>query len=300
MPSPSEQELVGLDYLDAVTTLLQRVRSAHPTAGLKEAADLQWSWRDRRTTDGFPQLFWFDDDGQPEAAVIATALGEQLGLDLIVMPDATTDRVAKVIERGLAHVAGLEFGAIELEVDRDDDVLRRLLTDHGFALEADGVVEAWLAADARPEISALADGYRLSTRLETTDRPHHMINADRNHTDPEPRLRETSLYRPDLDLVVFDRRDEVAAYGLFWYDPVNATGLVEPMRTENDHQRRGLARHVLTSGLDLLAEAGADRIKLVYEPDNPGASLLYLSVGFVPDRQTDIFRRTAGVAPATS
>ena len=45
----------------------------------------------------------------------------------------------------------------------------------------------------------------------------------------------------------------VAAYGLFWFDPATATGLVEPMRTEDDHQRRGLARHVLTAGVDLLA-----------------------------------------------
>jgi GNAT superfamily N-acetyltransferase len=68
---------------------------------------------------------------------------------------------------------------------------------------------------------------------------------------------ETSLYRPDLDLVVHDSSDSVAAYGLFWYDPATATGLVEPMRTEDDHQRRGLARHILTTGVDLLAEAGA-------------------------------------------
>ena len=42
-------------------------------------------------------------------------------------------------------------------------------------------------------------------------RPHHMINLKRNHPDVESRLRQTSLYRPDLDLVVHDRRDEVAA-----------------------------------------------------------------------------------------
>jgi len=37
--------------LEAVTALLQRVRSAHPTAGLYEAADLQWWWRTPRSTD---------------------------------------------------------------------------------------------------------------------------------------------------------------------------------------------------------------------------------------------------------
>ncbi len=61
------------------------------------------------------------------------------------------------------------------------------------------------------------------------------------------------------------------------------------MRTEDDHQRRGLARHILTAGIDLLAEAGAERIKICYEPDNPASGSLYLGGGFEPDRQTVVF-----------
>jgi RimJ/RimL family protein N-acetyltransferase len=84
---------------------------------------------------------------------------------------------------------------------------------------------------------------------------------------------------------------------LFWYDPETATGLVEPLRTEDDHQRRGLARHILTTGIDLLAEAGAKRVKICYEPDNPASERLYLSAGFEPDRQTVVFAgRTSGGA----
>ena len=89
--------------------------------------------------------------------------------------------------------------------------------------------------------------------------------------------------------MVHDGRDGVAAYGLFWYDPETATGLVEPMRTEDDHQRQGLARHVLTTGVDRLVEAGAARIKICYEPDNPASGHLYRSVGFEPDRQTVVY-----------
>jgi RimJ/RimL family protein N-acetyltransferase len=286
-----ERHLVGLDYLAAVTALLQRARSAHPTAGLYEAADLQWWWRTPRSTDNVSQLFWFDDLGHPEAAVIATDWGNRIALDPIVMPDATPDWVAHVMERGLAHAGESGFDAVGLEVDRADDVLREVLVRHGFEIAEGGVVETWLAADARPEISPLHEDYRLSSRLDTMQQPYH--NARRNHPDIEQRLRQTSLYRPDLDLVVHDSRDRVAAYGLFWYDPATATGLVEPMRTEDDHQRRGLARHILTAGIDLLAEAGAERIKICYEPDNPASRNLYLSVGFEPHRQTVVFSRRA-------
>ena len=291
MFSLREQHLVGLDYVNEVTALLQRVRRTHPTAGLFEAADLQWWWRTPRSTDSIAQLFWFDDDGRAEAAVIATDWGDRIALDPVVMPDATPDLVAHVIERGLAHAAESGFDSIGLEVDRDDDVLREILVGHGFELEDRGVIETWLAAEARPKVSPLPDNYRLSSRLATGHLPHHMISPKRKQPDPEPRLRQTSLYRPDLDLVVHDNRDEVAAYGLFWYDPETATGLVEPMRTEDDHQRRGLARHVLTTGIHLLARAGAQRIKICYHPDNPASSRLYLSVGFEPDRHTVIFTR---------
>ena len=281
-----EQHRVGVDYLEAATALLQRVRRAHPTNGLYEAADLQWWWRTPRSTDKLGQLFWFDELGHPEAAVIATDWGNRIALDPIVMPDATPDWVAQVIERGLAHAGECGLEAVQCEVARADDVMRAVLADHGFAIKEDGLVETWLAADARPEIGPLPDGYRLTSRLDTLKRPHHLIG--RSGPDVETRLRQTSLYRSDLDLVVLDRDDSDAAYGLFWYDPETATGLVEPMRTEDVHQRRGLARHVLTTGIDLLAEAGAVRIKICYEPDNAASSHLYLSVGFEPVKQTDV------------
>src|SRR3954447_13416135 len=139
-----EGHRVRLRYLADVTLVLQRIRSAHPTAGLYEAADLQWSWRTPRVTDDLPQLLWFDHVGRPEAAVIATAVGDRIELAPIVMPDAAPDWVAHVVERGLAHASGSGFGAVGLEVDRADDVLRGVLIGHGFAAEGDGVVESWL------------------------------------------------------------------------------------------------------------------------------------------------------------
>jgi GNAT superfamily N-acetyltransferase len=261
---------------------------------LYEAAELHWWWRTPRSTDNLGQLFWFDHLGRPEAAVIATdwsggdsAVYEETTLAPIVMPDATPDWVAHVVERGLAHASEAGIGAVELEVDRADEVLREVLFGHGFAIKEDGLVEAWLAADARPEVSQLHQDYRLASRRDTMHRPHHMIK--RSGPDVEQRLGQTPLYRSDLDLFILDHDDNDAAYGLFWYDPETATGVVEPMRTEDDHQRRGLARHILTTGIDLLAKAGAERIKIGYEPENPASRSLYLSVGFEPVKQTDVF-----------
>ncbi len=256
MPSLREQPRVGGDVLEAVTTLLQRSRAAHPTAGLYEAADLQWWWaQEPRLIETFPQPFWFDDAGRPEAAVITTEWSYGVQMDPIVLPTAGPDLVAEVVDRGLdeAHAAG--FDSVQLEVDRADHVLREAMSSRGFTLEDSGWAESWMPVDSRPEISPLPGEYRLACRLDTEARPHHLI--ERNGNAVERRLRQTTLYRPDLDLVVLDRKDHVVGYGLFWFDPVTSTGLVEPMRTEEDHQRRGLARHLLTAGVERLSNAGA-------------------------------------------
>ena len=80
------------------------------------------------------------------------------------------------------------------------------------------------------------------------DRPHPIIA--RNGELVELRLRRCSLYDPTLDLAVEDADGRVTGYALFWFDHTTRVGLLEPMRVEDEYQRRGLARMLLTNGLD--------------------------------------------------
>ena len=100
----------------------------------------------------------------------------------------------------------------------------------------------------------------------------------RNGARVEQRLRECSLYRPELDLMVEAPDGRAAGYGLSWPDPVTGVGLVEPMRTEQAHERRGIASHILATGLDRLAAHGCQRLKVSNDID------LYLRAGFRPLR----------------
>ena len=112
----------------------------------------------------------------------------------------------------------------------------------------------------------------------------------------EERLKQTPLYRTDLDLVVIDELGEPGGYGVFWYDPTTETGLVEPMRTLEAHQRRGIARHVLTAGIDRLVSAGAKRVKICFGQGNEAARTLYLDVGFVPVKETIVYEGETGTS----
>jgi len=268
-------ELSGLSYLAEATLLLQRARLEHPTRGLWEAADRQWWWRSPRSTDEQPMPFWYDEDG-PVAAVLVNGWSSSTWLDLITLPSVNETMIREVLERGLALTA--DMPSVEMLVDDEDSALIGLLEDAEFRQEA-GDVTAWMDVATVPPISPLADGYSLHSRANTAT-IHHF--AKRSGPDVEKRLRQTSLYRPDLDLFVVDERGDVAAFGLFWHDPVTGVGLVEPIRTEQPHQGKGLARHIVTTGIHKLAAAGSRRIKVSYDPDNSPAVALYLGAGFEP------------------
>jgi predicted N-acetyltransferase YhbS len=259
----------GGRYLALATTLLQRMRLADPTGGIWEAADVQWWSRQERATDEPGQLFWLDEAGQPVGAVIRTEFHGRFYCDVLVLPGRPA--IARMVWR---QALGEDVAAIGFPVRDDDETGINALTEAGFLPSGEKLVSSWLAAADRPRIPGLLPGYRLMSRAGTPDRSHHL--AARNGARVAERLQQCSLYRPELDLVVLTRDGRVAGYGLFWADPVTRVGLVEPMRTEDEFQRQGIAGHVLAVGLDLLAEHGCDRLKV--SNDIP----LYLRAGFRP------------------
>jgi predicted N-acetyltransferase YhbS len=262
----------GRKYLALATELLQRARLAHPEAGLWEAADLQWWWRKPRRTDAMDQLFWVDAGG-PVAAVVFTDWERAWGCDPLLVPGFPVD---VVWARAVELIDDLRLEAVETLVRDDDAELPDLIAAAGFTPddERDGVT--WLDAADRPGVAALPEGFRLVDRARETTEPHPMVG--RNGEQVEARLRECSLYDPKLDLAVVTGEGAVAGYSLFWFDPVTEVGLVEPMRVEDAYQRRGLARAMLTAGLERLAQRGARRLKVGYATE--AARRLYAGAGF--------------------
>ncbi len=265
----------GLDYLRLATQLLQRARLADPEAGFWEAADLQWWWRKPRRSDTVDQLFWVDDEG-PVAGVVLTDWGRAWGCDPIVVPGNSTVPLSAVWSHAIEAIDRLGLEAVEV-LARDDDLeLLDLLAGSGFAADDERSGITWLDADDRPDVAALPEGFALVDRAQDTTRPHPM--RTRNGEAVEARLRECSLYDPALDLSVEAADGQVAGYSLFWLDPVTAVGLVEPMRVEAPYERRGLARAMLTAGVERLAQRGARRLKVGYSTD--AAHALYSGSGF--------------------
>ena len=270
--------LRGLKRLNATTTVLQRARLADPLTGMWEAADVQWWWRRPRTTDELALPVWFDEVG-PVAAAGLTAWNDAWQVDVFAVPSIVDEE--EVWAATLAATTGYPEGegdgeALKLLVRREDVLLADLAIESGFSMTDELSGTSWMDADDRPP-PAKVDGFTIVDRVARADRPHPMIA--RNGELVEPRLRQCSLYDPTLDLAVEDADGRVAGYALFWFDHTTLVGLLEPMRVEDEYQRRGLARMLLTNGLDRLARKGARRLKVGFETD--AARNLYLDAGFV-------------------
>jgi ribosomal protein S18 acetylase RimI-like enzyme len=265
----------GLEYLALATELLQRARLADAQAGVWEAADLQWWWRTPRRSDAIEHIFWIDDDG-PVAGVVLTDWGRAWGCDPIVVPGVSSVTLPTVWARALEAIDTLGLERVEVLARDDDFELQGLLTGAGFAADDERSGITWMDAQDRPNVAALPEGFALVDRSQATTGPHPMQR--RSGEDVEARLMQCSLYDPGLDLAVEAADGPVAGYALFWFDPVTEVGMVEPMRVEDAYQRRGLARAMLTAGLDRLAKRGARRLKVGYATDV--ARGLYVGAGF--------------------
>jgi ribosomal protein S18 acetylase RimI-like enzyme len=216
-------------------------------------------------------------------------ISERLGCDLIVRP-AASHLLPAMWNTAEASLKKLRGAGVEMTVRDDDATTIALALAAGFVADNDIAVSCWLDAADRPQISDLADGYRLLSRADVPTSAHHMIKRNGPHV--AERLGECSLYNPSFDLFVEAPDGSVAAYGLFWPDTITGVGLVEPMRTEDLHQNRGLARHILTAGVERLAAAGCTRMKITYMDDNPTSKHIYRSAGFQPGDTARTYRRS--------
>jgi predicted N-acetyltransferase YhbS len=272
--------LCGLERLHATTTVLQRFRLSDPVGGMWEAADVQWWWRRPRSTDDLALPVWFDDAG-PVAAAGLTDWGDYFEVNVFTQPSVVDEETVWTAALEAAAAAGLGNAALHMTV-HEGASLADLAIRSGFTMTDELSGTTWMDADQRPPLTQV-DGFTIVDRTTRADHPHPMIA--RNGDQVETRLRQCSLYDPALDLSVEDADGRVAGYALYWCDHTTGVGLLEPMRVADDFQRRGLARMLLTHGLDRLARNGARRLLVGFETD--AARNLYVGAGFV---QTSVDR----------
>ena len=142
----------------------------------------------------------------------------------------------------------------------------------------------------------LPEGFRLQSLQEDND----LSKVDRvlwrgfNHPGQPPaggeadrrKMQSVPRFRKDLNIVAVAPGGQFAAYAGLWFDPTNRLAYVEPVATDPDYRRLGLARAAVQEGIRRCAAEGADSAYV--GNDLP----VYRSIGFTPIYTTCCWEKT--------
>jgi GNAT superfamily N-acetyltransferase len=134
-----------------------------------------------------------------------------------------------------------------------------------------------------PEIS-LPDGFHLQSLADDNDlhKWDRCLHRGFNHPGEPPedgvegrrRMQSGPHYRNDIAIVAVAPNGDFVSFCGMWFDPANRLAYVEPVATDPDYRRRGLARACVLEGIRRCGELGAT---VAYVgTDKP----FYLSFGF--------------------
>jgi ribosomal protein S18 acetylase RimI-like enzyme len=88
------------------------------------------------------------------------------------------------------------------------------------------------------------------------------------------------VYEDERDMVVTAPGGRIAAFCIYWLDPVNKVGNFEPVGTHPDFQKRGLGKAVLLESLRRMKAHGMETAIVCTDEGNEAAEKLYEAVGF--------------------
>ncbi len=236
---------------------------AHLRLWSDDGDDVGWSWHD---ADEVEWHVWTGDPGH----------------------DAEVFRA--ILETGIAEAGVRPVGSWSAE---DDPAAIGVLVDLGFEPAEKQLSQfQWRPGGAGTGGSAglaeqpLPAGYRIRPIAGPGEIPARVdlhraaFVPSRLTVEKYERLLTVPSYRTDDDLVVEAPDGSLAAFAIAWWDGDARVGEFEPVGTHPEHQRRGLARALLTWGLRRYAERGARVVQVYSDATNGASEALYEAVGF--------------------
>ena len=209
-------------------------------------------------------------------------------------------------DRGDLREEMLAFAETHLWTERDgarrlrifiidgDEELQKLAAARGFVKTDEFETMSEMAIPDRFPPAPLPPGFRLQSLADDNDlgKVTRVFWRGFNHGDEPPdelddrRLMQSApSYRKELNLVVVAPDGEFACYCGMWYEPDYAIAYVEPVATDPDHRRLGLARAAVREGIRRCGDLGAG---VAYVGS---AQPLYSSLGFRPVYTSSVWTR---------
>jgi len=150
----------------------------------------------------------------------------------------------------------------------DSDTFRNLtLVNLGYTKNEEVEYLNWIdLKEAIPEFR-LPEGYTVHNMVDETgldlqhkidkitaafDSPTYPVEIYRN-------LQKGPSYRKDFDLYTTDSKGDVVSFCIIWIEPELNVGYIEPVGTDAQHRKKGLARATINVGLHRLKQAGINK-----------------------------------------
>lgn len=168
------------------------------------------------------------------------------------------------------------------------------------ALQVELDVDEALTTRTRPSATGLAEGYAVR-QLDSNAWTQSIERAVAGNERADPATFRAFAEQRVAARRVLSARGDAAFFGAFAGERLVAelgivrcgsTARYQDVSTEAAHQRRGLARHLLSVAAGWAAERGCDRWVIVAAADSD-AGRLYRRAGFAPDRPSVLAYRRA-------
>jgi ribosomal protein S18 acetylase RimI-like enzyme len=273
---------------EAVSTLLEQ--TCPPSGAIPNWLRPRWEYMIYAINEGDQERLrsfglWHVGDQLVGAAHFEGGPGEAF---LQVHPDHAHLK-AEMLAYAQEALARVEDGkkALTLWASALDPELEELARAAGFcqAVNAPDVIAQFDVDGSFPAIT-LPEGFSLTDRASTNDlrQINRVLWRGFNHAGPAPDeyvagradVEKAPLYRPELVAMIQAPDGSLVSYCGIWYVPANRLAYVEPVATDPDYRRRGLARAAVLEAIRRASLLGARRAIV-------GSGLaFYRALGFRP------------------
>jgi GNAT superfamily N-acetyltransferase len=237
---------------------------------------------------------WFDGPGEGARLLAYGWFGPPSDLDFVVAADGSADvgrLLADIVAWGderRATLAEGTIGPLRVWASDADAVATDALAGLGFEREdRPGFVHFTgdlASADGWPAPS-LPRGLTIRAFAWDADLPsrvdcgHAAFPGSTQTIERYRTVRDTWLYRPDLDTVIATEDGRVVAFTLAWFDPATSSVELEPVGVHPEWHRHGLGGAICRAALRAARDLGARRTMIAADRSNPAAMGLYASLG---------------------
>jgi len=241
-----------------------------------------WDWWIFHADPRYPNETWIRDAGDGDAAIAFVAPEQRVcsvfGADASDAVDLGRERLGPgpwvfgdVSELDTARHDALRGLGFEPTTDRPQPLFTRPTAgDIPDAALPDGFVIRPVAGDAEHAARAAAAHRAFNSTMDPAA-----------HAARYLRFMRSPAYVRDNDLVVAAPDGRIAAFTIVWPDTELSMAQFEPVGTDPDFQRLGLARALIAAALAHLETLGITTAHVLTNGDNVAAIACYQACGFV-------------------